>query len=164
MLSPARVKTDGLHRLWALSDEFLSHLERHVFPGGCFFAAVGWFSVSDEQQRLRFQERIDDPTKRWKLSPMDLESRSHYVDYSRAKDEMFVYTDLPESPWFVVEADDKRRARLNCIAHLLSRIPYRDRTDKHPPSFRAGSRRAATAALRSTRRRSSPTMPLVSKR
>ena len=91
-----------------------------------------WFSVSDEQQRLRFQERIDDPAKRWKLSPMDLESRAHYVDYSRAKDEMFVFTDLPESPWFVVDADDKRRARLNCLAHLLSRIPYEDRSDTRP--------------------------------
>lgn len=92
-----------------------------------------WFSVSDKEQRRRFQERIDDPTKRWKLSPMDLESRAHYVDYSRAKDEMFVQTDRPESPWFVVDAEDKRRARLNCIAHLLSRIPYEDRTPPPPP-------------------------------
>jgi len=87
-----------------------------------------WFSVSDEEQLKRFRERIKDETKRWKLSPMDIESRSHYIDYSRAKDEMFVHTDLPESPWFVVEADDKRRARLNCISHFLSRIPYEDRT------------------------------------
>ena len=87
-----------------------------------------WFSVSDEEQLKRFRERIKDETKRWKLSPMDLESRSHYIDYSRAKDEMFVHTDVRESPWFVVEADDKRAARLNCISHFLSRIPYEDRT------------------------------------
>ncbi len=85
-----------------------------------------WFSVSDEEQERRFQARLDDPRKRWKLSPMDLESRRRYVDYSRAKDEMFVQTDLPESPWNVVEADDKKRARLNCVAHLLSVIPYQE--------------------------------------
>jgi polyphosphate kinase len=83
-----------------------------------------WFSVSDAEQERRFEERIADPTKRWKLSSLDVESRRHYVDYSRAKDEMFVHTDIPEAPWFVVEADDKRRARINCIAHLLSRVPY----------------------------------------
>jgi polyphosphate kinase 2 len=87
-----------------------------------------WFSVSDEEQERRFRQRIEDPTRRWKLSEVDLESRRHWVDYSRAKDEMFVHTDIPESPWYVVEADDKRRARLNCIAHLLSLIPYEDRT------------------------------------
>jgi polyphosphate kinase len=85
-----------------------------------------WFSVSDEEQERRFQARLDDPMKRWKLSPMDLESRRRYVDYSRAKDEMFVQTDLPESPWNVVEADDKKRARLNCIAHLLRAVPYEE--------------------------------------
>jgi polyphosphate kinase 2 len=85
-----------------------------------------WFSVSDDEQERRFHARLEDPLKRWKLSPMDLESRSRWVDYSRAKDTMFEYTDVPESPWYVVEADDKRRARLNCIAHLLSLIPYRD--------------------------------------
>ncbi len=83
-----------------------------------------WFSVSDEEQERRFQKRSDDPVRRWKLSPTDLESRRHYVDYSRAKDEMFVHTDITEAPWFVVEADDKRAARLNCIAHLLSTVPY----------------------------------------
>jgi polyphosphate kinase 2 len=83
-----------------------------------------WFSVSDEEQERRFRARIGDPTKRWKLSPMDLESRRRFIDYSRAKDEMFVHTDTPTSPWWVVEADDKRRARLNCISHLLSTIPY----------------------------------------
>jgi polyphosphate kinase 2 (PPK2 family) len=83
-----------------------------------------WFSVSDEEQERRFQSRVDDPLRRWKLSPIDLEARQRWVDYSRAKDAMFQATDTPDSPWFVVEADDKRRARLNCIAHLLSRVPY----------------------------------------
>ena len=83
-----------------------------------------WFSVSDEEQERRFRARIDDPIRRWKLSDTDLYSRSNWVDYSRAKDEMFVHTDIPEAPWHVVEADDKPSARLNCIAHLLSRIPY----------------------------------------
>ena len=95
-----------------------------------------WFSVSDEEQELRFQARIDDPTKRWKLSPMDLESRSQWVEYSRAKDTMFAYTDTKQSPWNVVNADDKKRARLNVIAHLLSKIPYKDLTPeqiKLPP-------------------------------
>jgi len=87
-----------------------------------------WFSVSDEEQEKRFQARIDDPTKRWKLSPMDLESRSRWVDYSRAKDEMFKYTDIKQAPWWVVHSDDKKRARLNCISHLLSMIPYKDLT------------------------------------
>jgi polyphosphate kinase 2 len=85
-----------------------------------------WFSVSDEEQEARFQARIKDPTKRWKLSPMDLASRAKWVDYSRAKDEMFLHTDIKQAPWYVVEADDKRRARLNCIHHLLSMIPYKD--------------------------------------
>ena len=83
-----------------------------------------WFSVSDQEQETRLAARISDPMRRWKLSGTDLKSRDHWVDYSRAKDEMFVHTDIPEAPWFVVPADDKRRARLNCIAHLLSRIPY----------------------------------------
>jgi polyphosphate kinase 2 len=85
-----------------------------------------WFSVSDEEQERRFQSRLDDPTKRWKLSPMDLESRVRWVDYSRAKDELFKYTDIKQAPWYVVHADDKRRARLNCISHLLSQIDYKD--------------------------------------
>jgi polyphosphate kinase 2 len=87
-----------------------------------------WFSVSDDEQERRFQDRIKDPTKRWKLSPMDLEARSRWVDYSRAKDEMFKYTDIKQAPWWVVNADDKRRARLNCIHHLLTQIPYEDLT------------------------------------
>lgn len=85
-----------------------------------------WFSVSDEEQERRFQRRLTDPTKRWKLSPMDLESRKRWVDYSRAKDEMFAHTDIKEAPWYVVESDIKKHARLNCISHLLSMIPYRD--------------------------------------
>jgi len=87
-----------------------------------------WFSVSDEEQERRFQERINDPTKRWKLSPMDMESRRRWVEYSQAKDEMFAYTDIKQAPWYVVDADDKKRARLNCIHHLLSMIPYQDLT------------------------------------
>jgi polyphosphate kinase 2 len=87
-----------------------------------------WFSVSDEEQERRFQDRIATPTKRWKLSPMDLESRTRWVEYSRAKDEMFRYTDRRQVPWHVVNSDDKRRARLNVIHHLLSLIPYEDLT------------------------------------
>ncbi len=89
-----------------------------------------WFSVSDHEQEKRFQDRISDPTKRWKISPMDVESRDKWVEYSMAKDKMFSYTDTKQSPWYVVEADDKKRARLNCISHLLSRIPYEDLTPK----------------------------------
>jgi polyphosphate kinase 2 len=85
-----------------------------------------WFSVSDEEQEKRFQARLEDPTKHWKLSPMDLESRSRWVEYSRAKDEMFSHTDIKQAPWYVVEADDKRAARLNLISHLLSLVPYKD--------------------------------------
>jgi len=87
-----------------------------------------WFSVGDEEQERRFQDRLTDRTKRWKLSPMDLESRSRWVEYSRAKDEMFAHTDIKQAPWYVVEADDKRRARLNCISHLLSIFHYEDLT------------------------------------
>ncbi len=87
-----------------------------------------WFSVSDEVQEERFQERMRNPIKRWKLSPMDIESRRHWVDYSRAKDVMFAYTDTRMSPWYVVNADSKKRARLNCIAHLLSQVPYHHMT------------------------------------
>jgi len=85
-----------------------------------------WFSVNDEEQEARFQDRMHNPIKRWKLSSMDVASREHWVDYSRAKDKMFAETDTKLSPWYVVNADDKRRARLNCIAHLLSRVPYND--------------------------------------
>jgi polyphosphate kinase 2 (PPK2 family) len=86
-----------------------------------------WFSVSDEEQARRFDARVEDRMRRWKLSETDLFSRTRWVDYSRAKDEMFVHTDIPEAPWYIVEADDKSRARINCIAHLLSRIPYEEK-------------------------------------
>ena len=85
-----------------------------------------WFSVSDAEQERRFRSRFEDPMRRWKLSPMDLESITRWEDYSRAKDEKFVHTDIPEAPWYVVESDDKRTARINMIAHLLSTIPYHD--------------------------------------
>jgi polyphosphate kinase 2 len=87
-----------------------------------------WFSVSDEEQERRFQDRLADPTKRWKLSPMDVESRARWIDYSRAKDEMFAHTDIKQAPWWVVRSDSKRRARLNVISHLLSLVEYEDLT------------------------------------
>ena len=85
-----------------------------------------WLSVDAEEQARRFKDRIENPSKRWKISEMDLEARNRWVDYSRAKDDMFKYTDIKQAPWFVVESHDKRRARLNCISHLLSQIPYED--------------------------------------
>uniref|UniRef100_B8HLB0 ADP/GDP-polyphosphate phosphotransferase n=1 Tax=Cyanothece sp. (strain PCC 7425 / ATCC 29141) TaxID=395961 RepID=B8HLB0_CYAP4 len=97
-----------------------------------------WFSVSDEEQERRFQSRTIDPARRWKLSPMDLESRERWVEYSQAKDKMFAHTNIPEAPWFTVEADDKKRARLNCINHFLSKIPYVDMT---PPPLELPPRR-----------------------
>jgi polyphosphate kinase 2 (PPK2 family) len=109
--------------------------ERMIIRSGIILVKY-WFSVSDEEQERRFQSRIDDPTRRWKLSPMDLESRSRWVEYSKAKDNMFAFTDTKQSPWYVVNADDKRRARLNCIHHLLKIIPYEDLTPeqiKLPP-------------------------------
>ena len=90
-----------------------------------------WFSVSDAEQERRFQDRMDKPTKRWKLSPMDLESRKHWAEYSRAKDEMLAVTDTKQAPWYVVDAENKKCARLNVIRHLLSMIPYRDLTPEH---------------------------------
>jgi polyphosphate kinase len=89
-----------------------------------------WFSVSDKEQERRFQDRIADPTKRWKISPVDIKSRDKWVEYSMAKDKMFSFTDTKQSQWYVVHADDKKRARLNCIDHLLSLIPYEDLTPK----------------------------------
>ncbi|WNB84677.1 polyphosphate kinase 2 [Cellulomonas sp. ATA003] len=85
-----------------------------------------WFSVSDREQLRRFRSRLDDPVRQWKLSPMDLESINRWEDYSRAKDEMMVHTDVPASPWYVVESDIKKHARLNMMSHLLSTIPYTD--------------------------------------
>lgn len=90
-----------------------------------------WFSITDEEQEFRFQMRIQDPLKQWKLSPMDVESRRLWEDYTRAKEDMLARTHIPEAPWWVVEAVDKRRARLNCIQHLLGQIPY-DAVE-HPP-------------------------------
>jgi polyphosphate kinase 2 len=98
--------------------------ERMLIQSGIILIKY-WFSVSDEEQEKRFQDRLNDPKRHWKLSPMDLESLSRWVDYSRAKDEMFAYTDTKESPWYVVNADNKRCARLNCIRHLLNMIPYK---------------------------------------
>jgi len=85
-----------------------------------------WFSVSDDEQERRFTERMRNPIKRWKLSPMDLEARKRWVEYSKAKDVMLDYTDRKKAPWFIIDADNKKRARLNCIAHLLTRVPYKD--------------------------------------
>ena len=109
-------------------EEFLRstpEFERMIMRSGILLVKY-WFSVSDEEQEKRFQARINDPTKHWKISPMDLESRKKWVEYSMAKDKMFAYTDTKDVPWHVVEADDKRRARLNCISHLLSLIPYEE--------------------------------------
>ena len=99
--------------------------EEMLVRSGIFLVKY-WFSVNDEEQERRFQERIRNPIKRWKLSKMDVESRKHWVEYSEAKDEMFAHTDRNHAPWYVVNADNKKRARLNCIAHLLKQIPYHD--------------------------------------
>jgi polyphosphate kinase 2 len=103
------------------------NFERMLIRAGIILIKY-WFSVSEEEQEKRFKARMADPTKRWKLSPMDLKSRELYVEYSKAKDEMFAYTDTKISPWYMVDADNKKRARLNCIHHLLSMIPYEDLT------------------------------------
>ena len=104
-----------------------------------------WFSVSDEEQERRFQSRTSDPARRWKLSPMDLESRDRWVEYSQAKDAMFVHTNIPEAPWFTVEADDKKRARLNCIRHILTKISYEDMT---PEPLELSPRKSASNYVR----------------
>jgi len=120
---------------YCTSDEYEEFLrscpefERMLIRSGIILIKY-WFSVSDHEQENRFQDRISDPTKRWKISPMDVESREKWVEYSMAKDKMFSYTDTKQSPWYVVHADDKKRARLNCIDHLLSLIPYEDLTLK----------------------------------
>jgi polyphosphate kinase 2 len=101
--------------------------ERMLVRSGIFLIKY-WFSVSSEEQERRFQDRLDDPTKRWKLSTMDLQSRTRWIDYSYAKDEMFKYTDIKQAPWWVVNSEDKKRARLNTIHHLLSQIQYEDLT------------------------------------
>lgn len=113
-------------------EEFLRscpEFERMLIRSGIILVKY-WFSVSDHEQEKRFQERIKDPTKRWKISPMDVESRDKWVEYSMAKDKMFSFTDTKQAPWYVVHGDDKQRARLNCITHLLSLIHYEDLTRK----------------------------------
>ena len=103
--------------------------ERMLIRSGTILVKY-WFSVSDAEQERRFQARINDPAKSWKLSPMDLEARSRWVEFSKAKDEMFRHTDTDDSPWWVVESDDKRRAHLNCITHLLTQVPYEELPDQ----------------------------------
>jgi polyphosphate kinase len=107
-----------------------------------------WFSVSDEEQQRRFRDRLNDPMRRWKLSPMDLEAITHWEDYSRAKDEMLVHTDIPEAPWHVLESDDKRSARINMIAHLLSTVPY---NDVKPPALKLPARPPSRGYVRTPR-------------
>jgi polyphosphate kinase len=107
-----------------------------------------WFSVSDHEQEKRFRSRLDDPMRRWKLSPMDTESITRWEDYSRAKDQMFALTDIPEAPWYVVESDDKRRARINMIAHFLSTIAYQD---ARPPSLELPPRPPSAGYVRTPR-------------
>jgi polyphosphate kinase 2 len=107
-----------------------------------------WFSVSDAEQERRFRDRLEDPMRRWKLSPIDLQSITRWEDYSCAKDEMFASTDMPEAPWYVVESQDKRRARINMIAHLLSTVPY---NDIEPSPIRLPARPASTGYRRPPR-------------
>jgi len=114
-------------------DEYMEFLrscpefERMLVRSGIILIKY-WFSVSDREQERRFQARLKEPTKRWKLSPMDLESRKKWIDYSRAKDMMFAHTDIKQAPWYVVNSDVKKHARLNCISHLLSLVEYGDLT------------------------------------
>lgn len=104
-----------------------------------------WFSVSDEEQEKRFQQRSQDPRRRWKLSPMDIKSRDKWEEYSKAKDRMFDYTDIKQAPWYVVNSDDKKRARLNCISHIISMVPYEDIL---PDPFHLPPRKEGTAYIR----------------
>lgn len=123
----------GVERVMGFCDEteyweFLRatpEFERMLIRSGIILIKY-WFSVSDDEQEKRFQERINDPTKRWKISPMDLEARGKWVEYSKAKDIMFEYTDTKHSPWYVVESNNKRNARINCITHFLNQIDYGD--------------------------------------
>jgi polyphosphate kinase 2 len=131
-------------------DEYLEFLrscpefERMLIRSGIILIKY-WFSVSDEEQERRFQARIEDPTKRWKLSEMDLEARARWVEYSKAKDDMFASTDIKQAPWYVVPADDKQRARLNCISHLLNMIPYEELA---PDSIELPARQEDTGYVR----------------
>ena len=127
--------------------EFLAscpQFERMLLRSGMILIKY-WFSVSDEEQERRFQLRAADVKRRWKLSPMDIKSRDMWVEYSQAKDRMFDFTDTKQSPWYVVNADDKRRARLNCISHLLTQIPYHDTL---PPPIELLPRKEATGYIR----------------
>lgn len=127
--------------------EFLSscpQFERMLIRSGIILLKY-WFSVSDEEQERRFQLRASDPKRRWKLSPMDIKSRDMWVEYSQAKDRMFDFTDTKLNPWFVVNADDKRRARLNCISHILCQIPYEDIL---PPAIELPPRKEASGYQR----------------
>jgi polyphosphate kinase 2 len=135
-------------------DDFMRscpQLERMLISSGISLFKY-WLSVSDAEQERRFQARINDPSKRWKLSPMDLQARARWVDYSEAKDQMFAYTDIKEAPWYVIETDNKRSAHLNLISHLLSLIPYKsvpqerielpprqERSYKRPPKEMQGT-------------------------
>jgi polyphosphate kinase len=114
--------TEAEYREWLRS---CPEFERMLVRSGIVLLKY-WFSVSDAEQERRFQDRAKDPLKRWKLSPMDLRSRERWVEFSKAKDEMFSWTDIPEAPWFTIEGDDKRAARLNCLTHILDRIDYED--------------------------------------
>jgi polyphosphate kinase len=121
--------------------------ERQLVEDGIILIKY-WFSVSDEEQERRFRKRTTDRMRRWKLSETDLYSRTRYVDFSRAKDEMFVHTDIPEAPWYVVEADHKKRARVNCMAHLLSVVPY---VAKEPPKLEIPPRQSDKGYVRPPR-------------
>jgi len=125
---------------------FCTEIEYHEFLRSCpefeqmlvrsgIIIVKYWFSVSDAEQERRFQSRLNDPSRSWKLSPMDLESRAKWIEYSKAKDAMFQHTDIKQAPWRVVRADNKKGARLNCIRHLLSLIPYKDLTPTLPPDL-----------------------------
>jgi polyphosphate kinase 2 (PPK2 family) len=111
--------------------------ERMLVRSGIFLLKY-WFSVSDEEQERRFHDRAGNPARRWKLSEMDLQGRDKWVEFSKAKDEMFNHTDIRQAPWYTVEGDDKRRARLSFMAHILSMVPYGDAT---PPSLKLPPRR-----------------------
>jgi polyphosphate kinase 2 len=127
--------------------EFLAscpQFERMLMRSGMILLKY-WFSVSDEEQERRFQQRAADPKRRWKLSEMDIKSRDMWVEYSQAKDRMFDFTDTKQSPWYVVNADDKKRARLNCISHILSQIPYEDIL---PPAMELPPRKSAGGYIR----------------
>ena len=135
-------------------DEFMRscpQIERMLIASGIILVKY-WLSVSDEEQERRFQARIKNPSKRWKLSSMDLQARARWVDYSEAKDQMFAYTDIKEAPWYVIETDNKRSAHLNLISHLLSLVPYepvpherlelpprQERSYKRPPKEMQGT-------------------------